>query len=333
MLRDLRAILSWIDGRLRLRWALLIPIVCVAAMLEAAGAIAVFGLLRLLIEPDRIQTTPIVADIWRALPADDPARVLAIVSAIVAGLYLLRGGYLIWAEWVKEMTIGRSTTRAAEHLFSRYLAADYLFLLRRRSASLIQEVARSTDVAFQLMVASALNIISEAATIVALVMVLAVTAPPAVLGAIALVLAIVAIPLVATRRLWIRSGERQKALEEQQLHVLQQSLGAIKAVKIAGRESFFESRLRAARRALDGVRRRREWIAMALRVGVETALIVSTLGVVILAMVRGTAQCRDRLAARAVCVRGIPRRAIGQSHHAQRRLHARVASIRPGRDR
>ena len=290
MLRDLRTILSWLDGRLRLRWALLVPIVCVSAILEAVAALAVFALLRLLIEPDRVRTTPIVEWIWRRWPTDDPLTVLAIVSAMVGALYLVRGAYLVWAEWVKESTIGRSTTRAAEHLFSRYLAADYLFHLRRRSASLIQEVSRSIDVAFQLMVVSALNIAAETATIVALVAVLAITAPPAVLVSIALVAAIAAIPLVATRRLWVRSGESQKFLEEQQLHVLQQSLGAIKAVKIAGRESFFESRLRAARRALDAVRRRREWMGMALRLGVETALMVCTLAVVIVAMLRGTAR-------------------------------------------
>jgi ABC-type multidrug transport system fused ATPase/permease subunit len=289
VLRDLREILGWVDGRLRLRWALLVPIVCVSAVLEAAAALAVFGLLRLLLEPDRVRTTPIVSEIWKAWPTDDPGAILAMASGIVAVLYLGRGAYLVWAEWIKERTIGRSTTRAAEHLFSRYLAADYLFHLRRRSSSLIQEVGRSTELACQLMVNGALTIVAEVATIATLVVVLSVTAPAPVLGSIALVLAIAAVPLFATRRMWIRSGTRQKHFEEQQLHVLQQSLGAIKAVKIAGRESFFESRFRAARRALDSLRRRRDWIGMALRVGVETALIVSTLAMISVAMRRGTA--------------------------------------------
>jgi ATP-binding cassette, subfamily B, bacterial PglK len=290
VLRDLRAILGWVDGRLRLRWALLVPIVCVSAILEASGALAVFGLLRLLIDPNRVRTAPVVAGIWRAWPDSDPQTVLATACGLVGVLYLLRGVYLSWAEWMKESTIGRSATRAAEHLFSRYLAADYLFHLRRRSTSLIQEIARSTDMAFRLMVASALNVVAEGATIAALVVVLALTAPPAVLGSIAIVLAVVAVPLVATRRLWIRIGERHRALEEQQLHVLQQSLGAIKAVKIAGRESFFESRMRAVRRALETVRVRREWMGMLLRLAVETVLIVSMLGMAMVAMWRGTAE-------------------------------------------
>jgi ATP-binding cassette, subfamily B, bacterial PglK len=261
---------------------------CVAALVEAIGAVAVFGLLRMVVEPQRVRTAPVVSQLWQAWPSDNPAAIVAVLTALVAGFYVLRAMLLVWAEWLKEGTIAASAARAAERLFSHYLAADYLFHLKRRSASLIQSVTRATNVAFQLVVASMLHIVAETATIAALLVVLAVTAPPQVLGGVALVMAIFAIPVVASRRLWLRFGERQKALEEQQLHILQQSLGAIKEVKIAGREAFFESRLRAARRALAAVTQRRAWIATALRLGVETILIVCMLGVVLLVTLRGS---------------------------------------------
>ncbi|HYU79955.1 MAG TPA: ABC transporter ATP-binding protein, partial [Vicinamibacterales bacterium] len=111
--------------------------------------------------------------------------------------------------------------------------------------------------------------------------------PARTLIAIAVVLAIVGIPIVASRRVWIRWGERHKRFEEQQLHVLQQSLGAIKEVKMAGREPFFEARLRTARRALSHVRSRRASIASAMRLGLETVLIVSMLVVVVLVTLGG----------------------------------------------
>jgi ABC-type multidrug transport system fused ATPase/permease subunit len=289
---DLRAIFGWIDGRLRLRWALLIPVVSVAALLEAIGAIAVFGLLRLIVEPHRVRFTPGVSDLWQAWPSDDPAAILAVLIALVAGFYILRAAFLIWAEWFKESTVARSGAKAAERLFARYLAADYLFHLRRRSASPIQEVSRSTTVAYQLMAASVLNIIAELATMTALVLVLAVTAPLATLLAVGLVLAVVAIPLVTTRRVWHRWGGRMKLLEEQQLHVLQQSLGAVKEVRIAGREAYFEGRLRAVRRDLARVEGGRAALAAAQRLGVETALIVGMLAVLWL-VTRGGASGAD----------------------------------------
>ena len=44
--------------------------------------------------------------------------------------------------------------------------------------------------------------------------------------AVGLVLTVVAVPIVTTRRAWHRWGERMKLLKEQQLHILQLSLGA-----------------------------------------------------------------------------------------------------------
>ena len=287
MIRDLRAILGWLDGNLRLRWVLLVPIMSAAAIIEAAGAVAVFGLLRMVIEPSRVRSAPVVSQLWQAWPTDDPPAIVAVLTGIVGGLYVVRALFLAWAEWVKETTIGLSVARAAEQLFARYLAADYLFHLKRRSSSLMTEISRSTDIAFQLVVGSALNILTEAATIVALLAVLAFTAPPGALGIVAAVIALASVPLIITRRAWARFGARQKLLEEQQLHVLQQSLGGVKEVKIGSREAFFEARFRAVRRTLARVKQRRAWIAIAMRLGVETVLIISLLGIILLITLRG----------------------------------------------
>ena len=288
IIRDLTAISRWIDRKTRLQWLLLLPIVSLAAIVEAFAALAVFGLLRLVVAPHHVRTTPLVSRIWRAWPTDDPTAIVAALTIAVAVLYIVRGVFLSWTEWIKESVIHRSGARAAERLFARYLAADYLFHLRRRSASLIEEISRSTDAAFQLVAASVLHIVAELATVTALVVVLLFTVPPRTVAAVALVLAFVAVPVLATRRLWLRLGDRHKKLEEQQLHVLQQSLGAIKELKIAGREAFFESRLRAARRGLARVRQQRAWASSALRLTVETILIVSMLVVVLVVTTRGT---------------------------------------------
>jgi ATP-binding cassette subfamily C protein len=276
---DLRAIFGWIDRRLRLRWALLIPVVSMAALLEAIGAIAVFGLLRVVVEPQRVRTTPVVTELWSAWPTDDPATIIGLLIALLALFYVLRAAFLVWAEWFKESTVARSGAKAAEGLFARYLAADYLFHLKRRSASPIQEVSRATSVAYQLIAASVVNIVAELATMTALIAVLAVTAPVATLTAVGLVLAVVAVPIFATRSVWHRWGARMKLLEEQQLHILQQSLGAVKEVKIAGREAYFEGRLRSVRRDLARVEGGRAALGTAQRLGVETALIVGMLAV------------------------------------------------------
>src|SRR5918993_638003 len=177
MLRDLRAMASWLEPRDRIRWFLLVPLVSMAAFVEAIGALAVFGLLRIVVDPDRIQTTPVVSELWRRWPEGDLRSLVAALIIAVALFYVGRALFLTSVEWVKESVIHHSGARAAERLFARYLAADYAFHLRRRSASLIAEVSRSTDAAFQLIAASAVNILAEVSTLAALIAVLVATAP------------------------------------------------------------------------------------------------------------------------------------------------------------
>ncbi len=92
------------------------------------------------------------------------------------------------------------------------------------------------------------------------------------------------VPIVLTRRSWEQIGESERTLYQQQLHLLQQSLGAIKDVKVTGRQPFFEERFRHLKRDLGATKQRRAWAASVARLGVEATLIFSMLIVVFLVM-------------------------------------------------
>ena len=260
-----------------------------AALIEAAGALAVFGLLRLVVDPVQVQTTPVVSYLWRIMANGNNERSVVALLALGVGIfYILRAGFLSWSEWLRQGTVYRSSAIAAERLLARYLAADYLFHARRRSASLIEPMTRASDIAFELVAGSAVNILAEVVIIAALAIVLLISAPPVTLITVAIVLGLVLVPIVMTRRSWERIGESERQLYQQQLHLLHQSLGAIKDVKVTGRQPFFEERFRDVKRELGGVKQRRAWAASLARLGVEATLIVSMLLVVFLVMRQDT---------------------------------------------
>jgi ATP-binding cassette subfamily C protein len=145
-------------------------------------------------------------------------------------------------------------------------------------------MARAADIAYELCAGSAVSVLAEVVTIAALAVVLIMSAPPITLVSIGIVLALVLVPIVWTRRTWARIGEHERALYQQQLHLLQQSLGAIKDLKITGRQPFFEERFRGVKRDLGGVKQHRAWAASVARLGVEATLIFSMLIVVFLVM-------------------------------------------------
>ena len=264
------------------------PVVALAAIVEAAGALAVFGLLRLVVDPEQVRSAPVVSRLWAMWPNSNPRALVAALTLGIGMFYVLRAVFLSWAEWLRQGTVYRSSAVAAERLFARYLSADYLFHARRRSASLIEPMTRASDIAFELVAGSAVNILAEAVIILALSIVLLISAPPITLITVAIVLGLVLIPIVLTRRSWERIGESERQLYQQQLHLLHQSLGAIKDVKVTGRQPFFEDRFRIVKRDLGATKQKRAWAATLARLGVEATLIVSMLLVVFLVMRQDT---------------------------------------------
>ena len=276
--------MSWLPARERWRWLLLVPVAAGAALIEAAGALAVFGLLRLVVDPDQVRTAPIVSRLFALWPGNDPRSVVALLALFIGIFYVLRAAFLSWAEWLRHGIVYRSSAAAADRLLQRYLGAEYLFHARRRSASLIEPMARASDIAYELAAGSAVNIFAEVVIIAALAFVLLISAPPITLVTVGIILGLVLVPIVLTRRSWERIGETERQLYQQQLHVLQQSLGAIKDVKVTGRQPFFESRYRQIKRELGATKQRRAWSATVARLGVEATLILSLLLVVFLVM-------------------------------------------------
>ena len=286
MIADLRVVMGWLPARERWRWFLLVPVAGLAALIEAAGALAVFGLLRLVVDPELVRSTPVVSRLFAMWPGNDPRAVVAMLALGVAAVYVLRAVFLSWAEWIRQGTVHRSSAIAAERLFARYLAADYLFHARRQSASLIEPMTRASDLAYELGAGSAVNLLAETVIILALAIVLLVSAPPITLVTVGIVLAVVLVPIILTRRAWNTIGESERALFQQQLHLLQQSLGAIKDVTITGSQPFFEERFRRVKRDLGSTKQRRAWSASLARLAVEATLILAMLLVVFLVMRR-----------------------------------------------
>ena len=273
--------MGWLPARWRWRWLLLVPIAGIAALFEAAGALAVFGLLRLVVDPELVRTVPVASRLW---PSSDPRTVVAVLAFFVGIFYILRAVFLSWSEWLRMGTVYGSSAIAAERLLARYLGADYLFHVKRRSAALIEPMTRATDMAYELGGGSAVNILAEAITIAALAAVLIVSSPPILLVTIGVILAFVLVPIVMTRRASERIGEAERELYTRQLHLLQQSLGAIKDVKVTGRQPFFEERFRDIKRELGATKQRRVWSASVARQAVETTLILCMLIVVFLVL-------------------------------------------------
>jgi ABC-type multidrug transport system fused ATPase/permease subunit len=189
--------------------------------------------------------------------------------------------------WVQETVVQRSGAEAARRLLGSYLAAPYVFHLRRNSATLIQAASQSVDAAFSSGLVSAVNIAIGALTVVGLIAVLSFAAPLVTLVSVASIGIVLIGPLFVTRRLAVRYGAETKLLQEALLQDLQQSLASFKEVRVMGAQRHFLSAFSTHRELLAAVRKRQATMTTAMRVFVESTFVVAVLMAVVLLMARG----------------------------------------------
>lgn len=274
----------------RWRWVALLPLGLATAGAEAFGAAAIFGLLTILLDPDRAAGLPVASAVAFRLGAGADARaVIVTLTSLLILFYLARNALLGAAAWVQERTVRASVTEVSSRLLLGYFSVPYAFHFHRHSASLIQRVSQSVEVAYTLILSAALHILTEAVIAGAIVTVLAVAAPLVTLVAVSATALLILVPVRLTSRTFEHLGRAEQRHDEAVLAELHHSLGAMKEVKIAGRERYFHDRFVAARRALSRAQARRETLQEVIRLGIETVFVCAMLLVVLLLTLGGRA--------------------------------------------
>src|SRR5262245_53301805 len=243
MLADVRACLGLLSSRGRWRWAGLLPLALAAAAAEAVGAGAAFGLITILGDPTRAASLPVAAWVYPHLPAHDNRSVVLAFTLLVIAFYVARNVLLATVTWALERALNASYSELSNRLFAAYLAAPWDFHFRRNSAALIRRVTHGVPSIFRSVLGSLVAIVTETLVVAGLVVVLGVTAPGVTLVAVIVVGGLLSIPLMLSRRATARWGRAAQMLDTSIVETVQQGLGAVKEVKLTGREPFFLGQL------------------------------------------------------------------------------------------
>jgi len=270
----------------RWRWAALIPLALAAAAAEAVGAGAAFGLITILGDPARAAALPVAAWVYPYLPAHDNRSVVLAFTLLVISFYVARNLLLAGVTWAQERALNASVAELSHRLFAAYLAAPYDFHFRRNSAALIRRVTDGVHSVFRGVLGSLVTIATEALVVAGLVVVLGVTAPGVTLVAVVVVGGLLSVPLMLSRRAAARWGRAVQLIDTAILQTLQQSLGAVKEVKLTGREAFFLGQLGERVPAAARLRLRFLTLGASLRMAVETVFVCGLLLVSLLITLR-----------------------------------------------
>jgi ATP-binding cassette subfamily C protein len=280
MIGRIRARLALLTGRERTRWALLLPVGALAATLEAVAAVAVYWLVAVLSAPALAATLPFdnpVAGPLARIGGGSPAVGLAIA---VAGLHLFKNVILLLGAARRATVAGAIAAAVSRRALRAYLAAPYVVFLRRSSSELSQNLVGGVPALLTLFDSLA-TLLTEALVVAGLAVVLLNVAP----GATAVATLVIVGPLLPfvrmSRSTYARLGAQTHEMASSILRRLGEAFGAIKEVKVFGREQFFYDQVANDHQMKVQMDMRRAALEQVPRLLTETAFVLGMLTLVV----------------------------------------------------
>ncbi len=278
-----------IGRRKRWRWWLLVGLAVLVSVLEAVGASLVYALVGIIATDDGAIWVPLLGDVADWFPRDVRHQLRLWFAVGVAIFFVLRSAIVLVRTYVEERLINNAGVMIADDLLRGYLAMPYLLHTQRSYAELVRNTYDGTQQLVRQILRPLVTLVAETILAIGLIIVLLVTAPMATLLAGA----------VFTPTLWLLQsrvqpklkdlGRRAQSSRTGSLGAIQQSLGAIRDIKLLDRGPEFAAGHATQRLKLA----RSQYLAKVLkslpRVMIETSLILTIVAVFIVAVVQGTA--------------------------------------------
>jgi ABC-type multidrug transport system fused ATPase/permease subunit len=267
------AILRLLSAEMRRRWLLLVALGAINAVLEMLGAVAILALINVVARPDEVAHTFGVRQLRDALAGVSEPTFVAVLSAMVAGFYLVKNSSQLFEAYLQAELANRAAATVSQQLVEGYLEMPWEQVMGRSSSELIRNVTFSADLAFRSVLPAALALVSDTFVITGMLIVLIVSAPLVTpVAGLSLGLMVWGLYRLLNGRLR-RWGERSQDLSQVTLQAVQESLGGMKELRILGRQDYFISRYSIARTELAAVFQRSATALQVPRLSLETMFV------------------------------------------------------------
>lgn len=289
MLASIRKCFAILSARMRLRWVGLIPLAVTVAALESMGAAGVFAFITIINEPTQVATVPVVSALYRVLPWQEGKALILSLAIALAAFYILKNILVGLIIYLQSRVVSNSAAELSAQLFKGYLTVPFAFHLQRNSAEVIRTTTDSVQQTVQGVMEPALGIVTETFVLMGILTVLMITAPLATVIAALFLGCLIGLLLRVTKHPFSSWGVREQELRREILQTLQQSLGALKEVKVMGREHFFFGIFASLQAGLARIQYLRSTLSLIPNLLIETVFVCGMLLVVGLVTVRASA--------------------------------------------
>ncbi|MBX7185729.1 MAG: ABC transporter ATP-binding protein/permease [Vicinamibacteria bacterium] len=232
----------------RRAWRLLSVMALFTVGVETLMGGLVYSSVAYLTRPETAQYSTIMGFIVARLPGETAGQKSIAFLVLLGAVHLVRS--------VAQIGLGRAHLRLATgtayslscRLFDLYLAAPYSFHLRRHSTELQGHVFHNSEYVL-FVLNGGVNLVTQALTVAGLLAVVIKVSPGASVITALAIGTVLHVFLKVTRNLQYQWSTRQNELSIAAYRHLLHGLGAIKELRVVGREGFFGERFRTDRLA------------------------------------------------------------------------------------
>lgn len=172
----------------------------------------------------------------------DNTNDITVITAVILGViivYVLKNCYLALVAWKQSKFIFSTQADLAKSMLQRYITLPYAAHLERNSSDLINNLQVELNLFISYMLSPGLLFIAETLVVFGLVSILVVVEPFGTLSVLALFILAGGIFQVLTKKRVIIWGEKRREYEALRMKHAQEAFGAIKDIKLFGKEKFF----------------------------------------------------------------------------------------------
>jgi ATP-binding cassette, subfamily B, bacterial PglK len=234
--RPLAAVAVLLDGRQRRATFFLFLGTLVAAALEMIGIGAIPAYVTLLTDPDRLLAN--VPDrLASPLIGMQPITVAVAGASVLTAMFVLKNSFIAAFVFAENRILRDLTVALSGRLFRAYIHSPFTFHLRHNPAQLVRNVSTEAGSAVQV-IRSGILALREGLVLLVVFLLLSVVDPVVSLSVFTLLAATAAAFYLSVRRSLAVRGEIAQEHRARQVQTVNQGLGAIKDVKILGREDY-----------------------------------------------------------------------------------------------
>ena len=233
------------DRDTKIKLIILLVAIIIGALLETVALSLISPFISILLDDSMIETNRYVKYVYDLLGFSSTGAFLALLTFMLAGVYIFRGVYLYAVSKIQYRVIARRQANLSSRLLRKILDYPYLYHTGKNLAELQRIIVTDVESMFGL-ITSILLLLTDLFMTMFIVIFLAIVSPIMTLCVCAMALLCVMLYLKVFRRQVRTAGERVRGASIGMNKAVNQALGAIKEVKVLRREGYFHRNFEAS---------------------------------------------------------------------------------------